>query len=1068
MPRTFELAHRVRTPSVEFDRGTCQPESRLAAEAFGNRANSAPSRREEETHMFQFNKAVSILATFTIVATGVLYAPQAADAQVITKLEQKCASKLGKSAAKLTKTIGKEIGKCRLADLKGPASVCPSTTEKIDKIASKLAKAADKSCGSVCSISNGIRCISDASCPPLPTAAEKCSAGAAAQPFHMESLGFPGAFCESVVGGPLVEAADIATCVDDLTRDASASMIDAIFGSLENADNVSDSAQKCLKGINKGTQKLVDTIYKSIVKCRDSINKGKTVGNPATCTTDDLKAAAKIAKIEAKLDKFLDKCSDDDILELDLCDNGPGGTPDVTAAKACLKAAAHEITDTTEIPALRTYSAVSLVEAAYPPVPVCGDNVVNQTPNPFLLLGEECDGTDDSACPGQCLPPGDVFECTCGNVPRIRYFADGLTADLDSGWSGSSHNQGVADGAGFVTEVSNCDCDAFDGATCVGSTSDSICDRVGPQLPTCSWDAGSSTRCDAHGNGNTKDEDLDCRICDQFNVNAGAWCVNESNCQAQCYPDAGGGPTGLCTQQTDCAAGETCRGQCDLSPTCFIVPNGAPLPISSGGTAVCVETVFRQDVTGTTNIVTGEHALNLRQFSIVNTAVSNSVPCPVCGGFCDGGPFSGEVCAGTCSSSGDSCRFDTDCPVDETCTTASVDCPGSFCNLSLVCGGGDPGAVGPAEGQPCRVEAATTQFGTVSNDCPANPNNDISSGGLQINFLPQTSEAVGIPPGNACSAPGYELFDCPCPDGGGAKTKPNLCTTVCDNGAEEGTPCADFGGSGSGQFTTCSGGLNAGASCDEDSDCDMVCSIITTGIAHKPCTTNADCTGGMGVCQAQAALCNVNPKHCLGDPAFNRVPCTTNGDCGIGTCEDACPSGRCRQLCAPTLADPQEGKCVAGSYYHCSGSQDSFRVSCSKSDIDGGCSATCSISGNPCVPDINPCGPGEGECQGDCPIAHYCEAGNDTKLGDVPGNTAADIVGAGICIAETRNCFLQPVFAEGGDTLNGQGDPTNVRTVAAYCVPATTNSAINSVAGLGGPGRLREDGVNVPNFDSLP
>lgn len=36
-----------------------------------------------------------------------------------------------------------------------------------------------------------------------------------------------------------------------------------------------------------------------------------------------------------------------------------------------------------------------------PPVPICGDNVVNRP-------GEVCDGTDDAACPGQCLP-----NCKC-------------------------------------------------------------------------------------------------------------------------------------------------------------------------------------------------------------------------------------------------------------------------------------------------------------------------------------------------------------------------------------------------------------------------------------------------------------------------------------------------------------------------------------------------------------------------------------------------------------------------------------------------------------------------------
>ena len=36
---------------------------------------------------------------------------------------------------------------------------------------------------------------------------------------------------------------------------------------------------------------------------------------------------------------------------------------------------------------------------------VCGDNVREGS--------ETCDGTDDSACSGECLPPGGPNECTC-------------------------------------------------------------------------------------------------------------------------------------------------------------------------------------------------------------------------------------------------------------------------------------------------------------------------------------------------------------------------------------------------------------------------------------------------------------------------------------------------------------------------------------------------------------------------------------------------------------------------------------------------------------------------------
>jgi hypothetical protein len=30
--------------------------------------------------------------------------------------------------------------------------------------------------------------------------------------------------------------------------------------------------------------------------------------------------------------------------------------------------------------------------------------------------GEECDGTNDTACPGRCLPPGDPNECECPEI----------------------------------------------------------------------------------------------------------------------------------------------------------------------------------------------------------------------------------------------------------------------------------------------------------------------------------------------------------------------------------------------------------------------------------------------------------------------------------------------------------------------------------------------------------------------------------------------------------------------------------------------------------------------------
>ena len=47
--------------------------------------------------------------------------------------------------------------------------------------------------------------------------------------------------------------------------------------------------------------------------------------------------------------------------------------------------------------------------------------------------------------------------------------------------------------------------------------------------------------------------------------------------------------------------------------------------------------------------------------------------------------------------------------------------------------------------------------------------------------------------------------------------------------------------------------------------------------------------------------------------------------------------------------------------------------------------------------------------------------------------------------------------------------PNNVVSVSSYCIAATSNSAINNTAGLGGPGRLRQPGRNETNgYTSIP
>jgi hypothetical protein len=728
-----------------------------------------------------------------------------------------------------------------------------------------------------------------------------------------------------------------------------------------------------------------------------------------------------------------------------------------------LNAAAIELTDSKDLPTDRVYGADNLVEATFPPVRgVCGDGIVNQISSNFAKLGEECDGDDDAACPGNCTPPGDRWECTCtheqdGITPiyRHRFLADGLNADLDSGGSGTSHNSGVADEAGYILEIdpSSCDCDSMDDLECIGATGDPVCDTSGALAPFCSWAGLDGISCDGHGEDpNFTDSDADCFICDNFSQNPGTFCDSDADCDAQCYPLAGGAATGVCpTGQGQCSEGEICRGQCDRSQTCEIIANGAPLPISSGGTAVCTLSTFRTNATGSMNIVTGEHETNYRLFSKVHLGVTNEIPCPVCGGFCEGGNREGSRCSGTCdvpaldgSGSGTECRFDDDCLVDEVCSPVSDKCPGSQCNLSLVCRGGE------STGSPCRIEAATTIFGLVSGDCLPEAGKNISGQGLEPDFLPATSESVGMPLSLPCAGTGFELYDCACPTDGGVATTPNRCAFACDApGPDFGVGCGVNGGAINGVNTSCAGGANAGRGCDEDSDC-------------------------------PGSSCSVNPTHCTGAGADDGKLCTTNADCdgGAGTCGDACPGGRCVQLCVGGRGgDLEEGECAAGPpFYHCSGEEDTFRI-CNEAAEGEGCLATCHTScesgvgvggsGDPCTP-VSPCG-GDEVCCGNCIEATQCEAGTDQVLG-----TDDDVPGAGVCITSTRNCFEHiggfTAVATGRDGLDDPiYGPNNIVSSSAYCLGATSNSAINNTAGLGGPGRLRQPARNETNgYTSIP
>ena len=923
-----------------------------------------------------------------------------------TKMEVKCFDALAKAASKHQAAVAKAMAKCRDGVIAGTIlTSCPDSTAQaaIEKSAASITKGIVAKCKSTCSIS-GADCIDNLFCPPNGATPENCTAGAKALPFHSSAMGFPGSYCEAVIGGKLTDGNGLGKCIAGLGTMNGDRVIGLVYGSLDHSTAPGKDASKCLAAIAKALPKSAGKMTGAVAKCRNT----QLGGDPAVmgandCPTADVKTAESLAKEVVSLEGTIDKsCTNATIQELDICNAGVGGITTLADAKICLDRVLSESAYSTANAEDREYVDISLVNAAYPSTttPRCGDGLVNQIPSQFFRSGEECDGADDSACPGHCIAPGDVYQCTCSTIKRMQTFATGATADLDNGWSGASHNSKVTQGAGFVADVdtSSCNCsefDATDKATCVaGHSTDPVCDVHGSMGPRCSYAPYDGIACDVHGNNNGVNNNQDCQVCDENSTNAGDWCQTELDCGSQCFSPAGA-VTGLCEKQSDCTAPDICRGRCDKeSGYCNILSNGGPLPLSSQGTSVCVNVQYFSDVTGTRNIVTGEHALFMQMRSVTFLAQSSSRPCPICGGFCTApGTKIGEICEGTCSGpssecrggvnkgtacasntdcpasscQGIACRFDSDCTTDPgaTCDAASPECLGNDCQLSLMCAGGDK------NGRACRIESETA-FGTTSADCPPPVATNISGSGLAIHYWPLTSESVELENPGTCDTPGYEnLNGCYCVSGGGGtRNLPNRCAPACTAaGANYGRGCA-------GNYTTCDGGTEDGAICDEDSDC--------SGGGH----------------------CTANPTTCYGGTNDGGA-CADDGNCPGGSCADACSGGICTKLCKEkgvcsggannglgcsvayacpggtcVVTDPEEGACAAGpNWFHCSGPGWEYRT---------------------CSPDY------QGTQNG-------CENGVD----NIP-HTDDDFVGADTCISDVANCFVNNGHAEGGDTLNGQ------------------------------------------------
>ncbi|HYB98728.1 MAG TPA: hypothetical protein VEC57_06285 [Candidatus Limnocylindrales bacterium] len=209
------------------------------------------------------------------------------------------------------------------------------------------------------------------------------------------------------------------------------------------------------------------------------------------------------------------------------------------------------------------------------------------------------------------------------------------------------------------------------------------------------------------------------------------------------------------------------------------------------------------------------------------------------------------------------------------------------------------------------------------------------------------------------------------------------------------------------------------------------------------------CSGGLS-----SGSCDVNGEHvtfgptsfdCLPAPATNisggGLLIELNGSTGTRTLEAGLPCD------TPAGADCPCRVCSANSSVGCSSDAE-----CAAVDA-GACTASGGAGVQPNVCESFACGPDSRCVTG--PIDTYCDAvTHPDGRGFIPctGDNDCAASGGGSCtVLDIRRCYSDPIV------LEGRADIFNPLNVAAFCIPPTTNPAVNISGGLPGPGTFALD-----------
>jgi len=727
----------------------------------------------------------------------------------------KCKQEIAKDTAKYTQARAKALQKCHEAVAKAKLPLVtncltePTAAGKIAKADSKLRAALNKQCGG-----------DDKTCS---TTGDNDS---------LASIGWPSA-CPNFENGSctnvIANCNDISDCLICVASAAVDQSMTLSYGALDQGQFGSGSdINKCQTAIGKNATKFLNAKNKALAKCEKGLMKvppsvigpcPDTAGAVPAITKAESKKIAGICKACGGPDKtclgadnltpaqigFASTCPSVTVPPSGPACGGPIATlNDIVLCVDCVNEFKDDCLDPLAVPALKSYPT-----QCNPGGPPCAATPQNTaTPCP-------------TATPGVTCPT------------QVQTDADGPGIDLDTGWTGQSHDGHAPTNNRITLTVSGCS--NPDASTCgVCTTGGPIANAGGTAFNTHRCVLDTSVQCTS---------DLDC--------------VNIATC-------SGGANNGaICNNASECPG-----GSCPVSVCSYFF--GSPLPLSAGGVSVCVTNQITAPITGTIDIEAGTTSNVITLLSRVHTGPTTDQPCPTCiAGSCSGGLHTSDPCVinGHSDLFGD---VSFDCPPDPGANVGNLP-------ITLAYATGTQTRTLSASNPSCRAP------GFSGSKCFCDTCNNLAA-------TPCTSNAdcvlagATICGGRRCAGGGNNGAPCnvnsECPGGGcsvpGAQTKPNDCddstcspTSTCVGGCNNFLNCT-------GAFK-CVGGTNSDALCTVDSEC-------PGGTCNDQCPGGQCLSGNEGTCAAGPfeQFCAIQTFR----------GCTANSDCPLSG--DTCTLGKFR------------------------------------------------------------------------------------------------------------------------------------------------------------------------------